>query len=430
MLRLPASELISIETIHSAFKITRKADEQYVPPGRLRQFDLIVFDEGSQIENHVWQQIKTACAELSNGPFIVFVADFQQLQPISGDHRLKADLERTVASGGLEHIELLHHEAARSNDPQLLEFLTHVRAHQPSRERLTAFFANRILPKDIPTAVEKTWLWEQRSGRTFTFLTVTNKAAHDINMQRLKVEFPSAHAGLESRGVPGDEKAGAQLLVFAEGMRVRLTRNIDKGRGFVNGALGVITTVLSRGVFVMRAITGMMILVHPVCVDGKTFMPVTYAYAMTIRRAQGSTLDTIGLRFDRKRADRGYGYVGASRVRKATDVCLVGSIRRTDWRPVGTDPDGEQEYPGPMSDSSDDEQPESESERPDESSDRDRSSDDGGDADDGSDVDSRSGEEDEDGGAFAGFDIGVESCDVVVGGGAEFFIDDAAGLDQ
>ena len=60
--------------------------------------------------------------------------------------------------------------------------------------------------------------------------------------------------------------------------------------------------------------------------------------------------------FDRRRADRGYGYVGASRVRRRADLWLIGHVRRTDWLPVGRDPDGgEQELPGNFSeDSSDD----------------------------------------------------------------------------
>eukprot|EP00973_Karenia_brevis_P045218 6263644-Karenia_brevis.AAC.1 len=72
-------------------------------------------------------------------------------------------------------------------------------------------------------------------------------------------------------------------------------------------------------------------------------MPASYAYAMTIRRAQGSTLDSVGLLFDRRRADRGYAYVASSRVRRRGDLWLVGRTRRTDWLPVGADADGQEQ---------------------------------------------------------------------------------------
>ncbi|CAE7803623.1 UBP25, partial [Symbiodinium necroappetens] len=59
-LRLPASELLTMETIHSAFKLTREADEAYIPPGRLRRYDVIILDEVSQIDARAWRQLQTA----------------------------------------------------------------------------------------------------------------------------------------------------------------------------------------------------------------------------------------------------------------------------------------------------------------------------------------------------------------------------------
>ena len=97
---------------------------------------------------------------------------------------------------------------------------------------------------------------------------------------------------------------------------------------------------------------------------------MVYAYATTMRRAQGSTLDLVGLFFDRPRADRGYAYVGVSRARHTRDVYLVGRIRRTDWLPVGGDPRGnEQTSPGPLSWSDSQEESDSSSHRDEESED-------------------------------------------------------------
>ena len=87
---------------------------------------------------------------------------------------------------------------------------------------------------------------------------------------------------------------------------------------------------------------------------GAVFMPATYGYAMTVRRAQGTTLDMAALHFDRRRPDRGYGYVGSSRVKRKADLYHVGSVRRSDWLPVGGDtrgPEAEQTHPSHLSDS-------------------------------------------------------------------------------
>ena len=68
-------------------------------------------------------------------------------------------------------------------------------------------------------------------------------------------------------------------------MRFLLTRHIDKERSFVNGTLGVVEMVLWKDVFIMKTRPVTLcrrILVQPGTIDGKTFMPCTYAYAMIL----------------------------------------------------------------------------------------------------------------------------------------------------
>ena len=72
-------------------------------------------------------------------------------------------------------------------------------------------------------------------------------------------------------GFPTDPNQGeAQLFYASPGVVVRLTRNIDKDRGYVNGAVGVVRRVLSRDerdipvVFTVEPSTGVHIIVHPV----------------------------------------------------------------------------------------------------------------------------------------------------------------------
>ena len=67
-------------------------------------------------------------------------------------------------------------------------------------------------------------------------------------------------------------------MVFRTNMRVRLTQNIDKDRGFVNGTIGHVVHVLRKDVFVLRSQQGVLILVHPIWRDGRAFMACTYAH--------------------------------------------------------------------------------------------------------------------------------------------------------
>ena len=66
------------------------------------------------------------------------------------------------------------------------------------------------------------------------------------------------------RGLPGDPAYGEEQLWFEAGMRVRLTQNLDKDRGFVNGAVGTIQSVLRKDVFVLKTDSNILLLVHPI----------------------------------------------------------------------------------------------------------------------------------------------------------------------
>ncbi len=177
-------------------------------------------------------------------------------------------------------------------------------------------------------------------GKVFTLLTVTNKGSDSINRLRVLKEGSVTQEELES-GVIGDPGCAGGNLVFKPGLRLRLTRNLDKTRGFVNGALCIVQQVLgdNGNVAVVKTLSGVLLLLHPIYFDGQSFMPCTYGYAMTIRRAQGATLEAVGLYFDHCfPPDPGYAYVGSSRVRRHEDLFLVGhKVRRSDWVPVGMD---------------------------------------------------------------------------------------------
>ena len=70
--RLPPTDQIIVETLHSGFSIARKVDlNTYSPPGRLRRCDLIFIDEASQITDEFFDCLIVGIRELPQKPFIV-----------------------------------------------------------------------------------------------------------------------------------------------------------------------------------------------------------------------------------------------------------------------------------------------------------------------------------------------------------------------
>ena len=333
--RFPDTDKIVVETIHSSFQIYREQDKvvQYSPPTRLRQFDLILLDEASQVEDHIAEKLMLGLAELPQKPFVVFTADFQQLNPVQGGGKMRgicAALPQKVLT-----------RVFRTDDEVLRDFCSIVRLRQPTKTEVASFFGLRHLHCRLVDAVRIGLELHRRSGEMFTWLTVTNKGAEKVNAAALEL---LGYSDDLDHGLCGDPKVAGLPIVLREGVLVRLTRNLDKPRGFVNGALGTVQVVLGQYCAIVKLTNGTLVLLHPVANEsGVPFLPCTYGYATTIRRAQGASLHHGCLYFDHcYPPERGYAYVGVSRFRSASGVYHFGRIRRTDWLPVGPFVDGQQ----------------------------------------------------------------------------------------
>ena len=172
----------------------------------------------------------------------------------------------------------------------------------------------------------------------FMWLTCTNKGASEVCEAALRANGITDKQ-LES-GYRCDPSSKSNLpIVAVKGVLMRLTRNFDKTRGFVNGALAFVFEPLhGNEVFVAQLLeSGNMVLVHPMEENGIKFLPCCYGYATTIRRAKGASLDQGCVYFDQKKrpAGRGYAYVAVSRFRTQGGCHLYGKLRRSDFLPVG-----------------------------------------------------------------------------------------------
>ena len=118
------------------------------------------------------------------------------------------------------------------------------------------------------------------------------------------------HGGEELQtGYLCDPESKSDLRILARpGILVRLTRNFDKQRGFVNGAVGVVwESLCGNSCFVVKLLgTGNLVLVYPMEEDGSRFLLCCYGYAMTIRRAQGLGVGLGCIYFDQRKRAAGH----------------------------------------------------------------------------------------------------------------------------
>ena len=332
---------IRVDTIQGVLNYKRPGADSKVtwtPPSALKRIDLILMDEACQYADTEFLRFVQSVTEQPHRPFTGIVADFQQLQPIESGARTAAYCRQ------FETVELK--TVYRTSDEQHLIFLNRIRVEQPERRHLTDYCGDRHWRNDtMEECVARGLKLQEERGHPFAWLTCTNKGSSEVCQAALRLQGIGAEQ--LAKGYPCDPTTQSPLNIIAKpGLIIRLSRNFDKQRGFVNGALAVICESL-RGneIFTAKLIgTGNMVLLHPYEERGEKFLPCCYGYATTIRRAQGADLVHGAIYFEqfKRPATRGYAYVACSRFKSRGGCYLFGKMRRSDFLPVGADKDTEQ----------------------------------------------------------------------------------------
>ena len=217
-------------------------------------------------------------------------------------------------------------------------FLNRIRLGQPDRQILTGYFDGRHWKGEtLQTCVVRGMKLAEEAKEPFNWLTVTNAGASEVCEAALD-SLGISKADLASGYAPDPNTKSPLRILARRGLLLRLSRNFDKQRGFVTGALVYVEESLrGNAVFTARLVgSGNMVLVHPMEEEGQKFLPCCYGYATTIRRAQGASFYHGCIYMNhRKPCGRGYGYVAVSRFKSRRGTYLYGRLRRTDFLPVG-----------------------------------------------------------------------------------------------
>lgn len=343
------------QTIHSFFKfpprLMEQTDIKRLRNGRVfRAMKTLIIDEISMVRADMLDAIDKSL-KLNRGskrPFggvrMILSGDLHQLPPVVGNDEAPIMDERyggayffnAPAFREAEFSLLALKHVFRQAEPRFLSLLGAIRQNRitPSDER--------VLEKLVSSRTAK------QASKTHVVLTPNNNNAFRINQARLNALRAQAktfegkvEGQFEARAYPTE--ADLDLKV---GARVMLIKNDPEGR-WVNGTLALVEGFGEESVIVN--IDGRTYYIEPASWEKYRYtydteskkvsrevigtfkqMPLRLAYAVTIHKAQGLTLDKVYIDFDYGMFAHGQAYVAFSRARNLEGLEISRPLRPRD----------------------------------------------------------------------------------------------------
>ncbi len=346
------------QTIHSFFgfppRLIRSDDIRRSRNGRLmRRLKLIIIDEVSMVRSDLmWaidQSLRTNRGrprEPFGGVRLLLFGDLHQLPPVVQGGEVAEHLESAhggpfffqvpslTEGAGMSLIELDH--VFRQSDETFLTVLNRIRDGDVTED-------------DLAVLNERTHaIRTLGEGDSFVILTPTNAAAQRINMAYL--EALAGNVTPYEAGISGEYGQSAHptdaTLLLKPGAKVILLRN-DPDRRWVNGTVARISRLEPKRVWI--EVDGKEHEIEQVSWEARRYafdqaaekivenitgtfrqFPLRLAWALTIHKSQGLTLDRVYIDLGRGTFAHGQAYVALSRCRSLEGLALARPLRPSD----------------------------------------------------------------------------------------------------
>ncbi len=306
---------------------------------RFEKARVLIIDEVSMLHAHRLDMIERVCRRFKRNdkPFgglqVILSGDFFQLPPInrSNEPDLKDMVIYSEAWRLMNPAICYLTEQHRQEDEILTSILNTIRDNTIDVEQFEHL--EKRLHADLPDGVKATKLYTHNANVDHENMLALATIASDERIYRMTSTGPEALVGILKKSCLAHEEL--RLKIGAEVMCIK--NNFEEG--YVNGTRGKIVNFLdsndlSGQVYtpVIELYNGKTIFVTPetwaIEEDGKvkaaiSQLPLRLAWAITIHKSQGMSLDNAEIDLSRAFA-YGMGYVALSRVRTLSGIRLIG----------------------------------------------------------------------------------------------------------
>ena len=333
----------------------------------LSKLKLLIIDKVSMVSSlnltyiHLCMDEIFARDQWFGGVNILFVGDILQLPPVNGAPVFERMCNKSITSklgcmtsvniwqDSVVYDELTINECQKK-DQVFSSMLDEVRRGCPAQETVQAL-KERVLSTPVVDKFHEL----MSSGQSPLCLFPTRQSCHDFNSEMLtkldselkeikcvdEVDETKGTFKWSKKATKAMEKLNRDcnmtggleaVLKVAVGARVMLRRNIDTRSGLVNGALGTVTAIRTHHVTVqfdgrrqpyqVERVKGRFLVLKNIYVQRKQF-PLILAFAVTIPKCQGLSLDCAVMDLSKQVFCAGMAYVALSHVKEMQNLHLI-----------------------------------------------------------------------------------------------------------
>jgi ATP-dependent DNA helicase PIF1 len=306
-----------------------------------KRADILVVDEISMMTPELFEKLDTIGKKIrsSTRPFggiqLVLCGDFFQLPPVvrgmSGEMIGRFAFESSRWSETLLKPVVLE-RIERQTDIEFQTLLNECRIGCPSEASIALLKSRQglewksrvIKPTLLFSRNDRVNLINEKNVIALNKPLVTHVAKTDIRITKEHLGEEIPRGDILQRYVErlDNDSNYATSLTLCLGCQVMLIVNLDVGGGLVNGSRGIIVDFTPDNIPIVQFLRGDPIPIHPhewISNDSPVLIrqqiPLRIAYAITIHKSQGATLDCALIDIGTNTFECGQAYVALSRVR-------------------------------------------------------------------------------------------------------------------
>ncbi len=334
-----AATLINGTTVHSFLGIglgTQSATQLYeslmhkknkTVYNKLKKLDVLIIDEISMIDDQLFSKIAGYLSLIKQikKPFgkiqIILCGDFYQLAPVNNDYCFKSNIWNKLKIKTIE-LKLMMRQ---QDDIDFQKLLIDVKLSRNIDYVYDILKTRKIKPT---SEIKPTKLYSTNKDidkiNSDEFIKLVEKTKNRI--YKYNIMYEETNSKTQKYISNSNICFNLELCI---GLQVMLTYNIDITKNLVNGTRGVIKNLFKDRVILMT-IDGeehtieYVDYIHDLdeCIKF-SYMPIRIAYAISIHKSQGLTLDCIEIDLGNSIFGEGMSYVALSRARTLDSVYIT-----------------------------------------------------------------------------------------------------------